>query len=424
MHLAIRSFIFARRRLSSFFIPPMTISTIPDLQDNMHYSDLIFGPIDLDNSNSSTSYPWDHYPDVDPDIKPSFLFPSYDYAAALQHQQPSFFDSTFTSQEDTLNPAAFDDLATWINDPDLNSPSSPIAIPSPLDSNLSSSSSYLGYHDQFSQDAAFSPATFAAMHPLPRSMSPPSSFEEGRSAAMRPRVQSVVSPRDVSMHAPTWASQIYDPPSAHRTQNLMTRPSIRHSPMTDTTLRQRMPIRRASLSSSGLLFQSSSAPSHTDTLTPAMSRSYSRRADSLSASDDRDATVRRKKRSPDEDAPIPTKPSNDSRKSYSSPYNYPLLSNNVFLPTPTEPLKSVLRPPKLAPSAWQLYFTDWIQKQQSSGTRKLNVAQAAKEAGQEYASLTPAEKEVSFLFLFVTSCSHHIISCYHLDSPINGVRRQ
>jgi len=52
-----------------------------------------------------------------------------------------------------------------------------------------------------------------------------------------------------------------------------------------------------------------------------------------------------------------------------------------------------LKPPKLAPSAWQLYFTDWIQKQQASGTRKLNVAQAAKEAGQEYAGLSQEEKE-------------------------------
>jgi hypothetical protein len=47
----------------------------------------------------------------------------------------------------------------------------------------------------------------------------------------------------------------------------------------------------------------------------------------------------------------------------------------------------------LAPSAWQLYFTDWIQRQQASNTRKLNVAQAAKEAGQEYASLSQEEKE-------------------------------
>jgi len=68
-------------------------------------------------------------------------------------------------------------------------------------------------------------------------------------------------------------------------------------------------------------------------------------------------------------------------------------------------LKPVLKPPKLAPSAWQLYFTDWIQRQQASGT-KLNVAQAAKEAGQEYASLSPQDKEVIFiprlLFFFLS----------------------
>lgn len=59
------------------------------------------------------------------------------------------------------------------------------------------------------------------------------------------------------------------------------------------------------------------------------------------------------------------------------------------------PLKSALHVPKLAPSAWQLYFTDWIQRQQATSSRKLNVAQAAKEAGLEYANLTPEEKEVS-----------------------------
>jgi len=68
-------------------------------------------------------------------------------------------------------------------------------------------------------------------------------------------------------------------------------------------------------------------------------------------------------------------------------------------------LKPVLKPPKLAPSAWQLYFTDWIQRQQASGT-KLNVAQAAKEAGQEYASLSPQDKEVisipHLLFFFLS----------------------
>ncbi|KAJ7709131.1 high mobility group box domain-containing protein [Mycena metata] len=53
----------------------------------------------------------------------------------------------------------------------------------------------------------------------------------------------------------------------------------------------------------------------------------------------------------------------------------------------------MLRPPKLAPSAWQVYFTDWIQRQQASSSRKLTVAEAAKEAGRDYANLTQAEKE-------------------------------
>ena len=61
------------------------------------------------------------------------------------------------------------------------------------------------------------------------------------------------------------------------------------------------------------------------------------------------------------------------------------------------PQKSMLRPPKLAPSAWQLYFGDFIQRAQANSTKKINVAQAAKEAGQEYANLSTAEKEVRFL---------------------------
>jgi hypothetical protein len=43
-------------------------------------------------------------------------------------------------------------------------------------------------------------------------------------------------------------------------------------------------------------------------------------------------------------------------------------------------------------STWQFFFTEWIQRQDG---RKLNVAQAAKEAGKEYKKLTDAEKEVS-----------------------------
>ena len=61
------------------------------------------------------------------------------------------------------------------------------------------------------------------------------------------------------------------------------------------------------------------------------------------------------------------------------------------------PQKSLLKPPKLDPSAWQLYFTDFIQKAQANTTKKLNIAQAAREAGQEYANLSSAEKEVRSL---------------------------
>ena len=66
------------------------------------------------------------------------------------------------------------------------------------------------------------------------------------------------------------------------------------------------------------LFQSSSAPTLTETLVLAMSRPYTRRADSVT--DDHDATVRREKRSLEDDTPVPgpsTKPAADSRKQIS-----------------------------------------------------------------------------------------------------------
>lgn len=68
----------------------------------------------------------------------------------------------------------------------------------------------------------------------------------------------------------------------------------------------------------------------------------------------------------------------------------------------TVPTRSMLKPPKLAPSAWQLFFTHWIYRRQiERGDEKLNVAQAAKEAGAVYAVMTEEEKEVVvFLFPF------------------------
>lgn len=108
---------------------------------------------------------------------------------------------------------------------------------------------------------------------------------------------------------------------------------------------------------------------------------------------DPDATVRKKKRT---SARLAT-PSPRSRMRSLPRDATPGSEGSVDRDRDREmPARSELRPPKLAPSTWQLYFTDWIQRHQSmhGGDKKLNVAQAAKEAGAEYANLTPEQKEV------------------------------
>ncbi|KAL5529999.1 hypothetical protein ACEPAF_6256 [Sanghuangporus sanghuang] len=110
---------------------------------------------------------------------------------------------------------------------------------------------------------------------------------------------------------------------------------------------------------------------------------------------DPDATVRRRKRTSKAQTPSPS-----LRPSALSPGREKSRELSLDPPSPSRssredmPQRSELRPPKLAPSTWQLYFTDWIQRHQmNNGDRKLNVAQAAKEAGAEYARLTSEEKE-------------------------------
>ncbi|KAK2466040.1 hypothetical protein APHAL10511_001682 [Amanita phalloides] len=344
---------------------------------NAESDQMIFGPLDFEDvamDSGPAALPWE--PLHDPPGKPPFLFePSsftqLDADLTLSSPHNAFYASGEAFVRDDVSPSldhpAY--LANWVNDPDFSlapSPASPIPIPSSLDT--SQSSSFVPYHEQshFPPNLALSPTSFAALHPLPRSLSPTSPIDE-----MQPyhsqRVDSI-SPQDVSAVTPSWASQLWDGPSSLRSPSA-NRHSVRHSPLCDSTVRQRVPARRGSITSNQI-FQSSSAPSVSETCAPSMTRSYSRRAESVCVSDDRDATVRKKRRSPpgEENAPA-EKEKNDI------------------------PLKPVLKPPKLAPSAWQLYFTDWIQKQQASGTRKLNVAQAAKEAGQEYANLSPEEKE-------------------------------
>ncbi|KAI0053683.1 hypothetical protein FA95DRAFT_1481141 [Auriscalpium vulgare] len=180
-----------------------------------------------------------------------------------------------------------------------------------------------------------------------------------------------ISPPDISQ--PLWASQLWSASAAANRPTPSPLPQLLYAaPPEDNfaTARQRIPRSAAPMASS--IFQSASAPSGIQMRSPTQSRAYSRRAESVSMSDDRDATVRRKRKGDD---PEMRAPSLERTRTDSSPQ------------------KSLLRPPKLAPSAWQLYFTDWIQRHQASSTRKLNVAQAAKEAGVEYARLSLEEKE-------------------------------
>ncbi|KAF8559177.1 hypothetical protein OG21DRAFT_1403831 [Imleria badia] len=256
-------------------------------------------------------------------------------------------------------------LSQWLNESHVSpldpSSSSPIPIRG-TQSDPQSPPAFISYgNNTFPQNTSFSPSDFAALHPLPRSLSP-TEISDGYLSSPGLGVASI-SPAETSLRPPAWASRLWD--SSHYTSTTSGPP---HSPLSENPYiakGQRFQPRRDA-NPLGLMFQSSSAPSpNVATLT----RAYSRRSESVSVSDDRDATVRRRKRLP------PDEPPKDLKSSESLP------------------LKSALKPPKLAPSAWQLYFTDWIQRHQATSTRKLNVAQAAKEAGQEYANLTAEEKE-------------------------------
>jgi len=256
---------FVRPSLSRPTMPVHSL-VVPVVPDN---DQLIFGPIDLDDP-PSFPMPWDAYPDnhIEPDIKPAPYLLSYEFGP------PSAF---FNDQGQMYNPNELDELNTWIHDPS-DVPQSP-----------------LSYHE-------FSPTSYEDNH------------------TMRPRVRSVVSPAELSLQTPSWASQLWDNPTANsstsppmssvlKSPSSLIRPSIRHSPLTttDLTIRQhRIPARRSSLSSVQI-FHSSSAPA--DPSPVAMSRSYTSRANSVSlGGEDRDATVRntRRKRSPETDPASPS----------------------------------------------------------------------------------------------------------------------
>ncbi|KAG6336586.1 hypothetical protein ID866_2495 [Astraeus odoratus] len=345
---------------------------------------MIFGPLDLEESSllspSALRGQWDiprdyafHQP-VSPITSDHPTSPRRASDFDIPDASPSspFYETTAFAFDDVHSILDLEDsnLSQWLNEPQISttfdpSSSSPIPIRG-AQSDPQSPSAALPYgHQTFPHNAPFSPPDLAALHTLPRSLSP-TNLSDGYLSSPGLHLTSI-SPADTSLRPPSWASQLWDPSQYPPTSS--GRPSAAHSPLSEnpySAKKQRFQPRREA-NPSGLMFQSSSAPSPN---VPMLSRSYSRRAESESVSDDRDATIRRKKKSP----PL-QEPPKDARSAENPP------------------LKSLLKQPKLAPSAWQLYFTDWIQRHQATSTRKLNVAQAAKEAGQEYANLTPEQKE-------------------------------
>ncbi|KAI0320654.1 hypothetical protein OF83DRAFT_515200 [Amylostereum chailletii] len=315
--------------------------------------------------------PNSNYPSWDLPPSPATI-PSYSASPASTSSQldfsaspPSFSLNAFpASYPDSRSHHLFDDdpsiYSGWLVDDVAQSTSAPIAVPSSHTS-ASAVDPFIAYDNPLSPSklGSYSPTLeFAALHPLPHSFGEPQP---------EPSFTSFPSSQPSQ---PFWASQLWntsDPPRS----NPSPLPQLINPPTPPTfddvpTQRQRP---KRTVSSVTQLFQSSSAPSGTRMRSPSLNRPYSRRAESVSTTDDREATIRRKRRSNESEDRAPS-------QERSAPA-----------------LKSHLRPPKLAPSAWQLYFTDWIQRHQASSTRKLNVAQAAKEAGADYALLTPEEKE-------------------------------
>ena len=330
-----------------------------------------------------------------------------DFGAPLPHLPPSARPYVSVGFGDIHHhqPQPDFNYSQWIADTDVAvhpSSSTPIDIPI-SQSHSSTSSSLAAFSDNssiFPDVGPFSPTSaYAALQPLPRSFSPGEDDFAQHSLHGQPGLST--SPSEPPLSPPTWASQLWTPPNA--TQPLPTTPSsaVSQTPELEdafATQRPRMQMRR-SFAPVSELFPSSSAPSVSH-MRPPLSRGYSRRAESTSEHDD--STVRRKKRSfvQDDEELLPAAVTETAIASSGKTGDGKFIRQHHrschqgLRMQPAVPQKSLLRPPKLAPSAWQLYFTDWIQRRQATSPKKLNVAQAAEEAGQEYARLSTEEKEV------------------------------
>ncbi|OBZ76556.1 hypothetical protein A0H81_03853 [Grifola frondosa] len=345
---------------------------------------MIFGPLEFDDPlqfEPKSPFLWEPFNEYNISNMSTIPFPASPESTSSQIDSTSAmgtrrFDSTFSNCS-AYNPPSTPDYgdafySNWLNDPDLPSLSSTsVPIPIPPTHAQSPLSSFVPYsaNSVFPDVTLFSPNTaLAALQPLPLSPPDDTIMTEQLLADAHAHAHGSMSPPAYKLEPPAWASQLWDASPNMASAGL----PVPIAPLSEdpfATQRQRVPVRRG-LTPVTQLFQSSSAPSASHARTPPLVRSYTRRAESISEHDDRDATIRKKRRPLEHEDPRPAEKRSES-----------------------PPLKSTLRPPKLAPSAWQLYFTDWIQRHQASSSKKLNVAQAAKEAGQEYALLSPEEKE-------------------------------
>lgn len=199
----------------------------------------------------------------------------------------------------------------WIADPDAQHPhtssstSAPIDIPlSPSHSSAASSFGAFSENSSIFPDVSpYSPTTaFAALHPLPRSFSPGEDASDATGTLRQYRTPAVsfTSSDGSSMSPPMWASHLFSPTQAHvQPTHSVGSPVYPSSPLSEdayATQRPRTHSRR-SIAPVADVFHSASAPSASH-MRPPLSRAYSsRRSESISEHDDRDATVRRKKRS-------------------------------------------------------------------------------------------------------------------------------
>jgi hypothetical protein len=282
---------------------------------------MLFGPLDFDETPYMlpSSLTWDTFNDLDSrpanhlsDHLSNFSAPSSDGSTQFDFNisdkaatdSLSFHDFSETQSHDFNDHGLI--FSKWSVPAIPATQTSPLPIPAR--STSMSPSSFFPYanHLYFPPTGSFSPGEFAAHHPLPRSVSP---LEESK--PIEGHLLSV-SPGEISLHPPpAWTSGFWDTPHPIHAST-SPRSLVRPSPLSDKPQRQRPHARRDAIPL-GQIAQSSSAPSAIQTA-PTLARSYSRRAESASVGDDRDATVRRKKRVPAPEDPQPMERSNDNRK--------------------------------------------------------------------------------------------------------------